>query len=234
MSVVLVLIATGPEYRQFAGPLLESAERFLVPHQTLLFTDAPKDFRGWRVRAADLGYPMTTLLRYHLILSESVALARFDHIFYCDIDMLFVDAVSEAEILSDGITATLHPGWIHRPHAAQFEERPESAAHVDVRSLSHNGLHYYCGGFVGGSSPAFLAMAEQIRRQVECDVKKGLIARWHDESHLNRYLCDHPPARSLSPSFCYPPETRRAYYRGIWQGRDYEPKLMCLEKPWRR
>jgi hypothetical protein len=35
------------------------------------------------------------------------------------------------------------------------------------------------------------------------DEKKGIIALWHDESHLNRYILD-KKYKLVSPSYCYP------------------------------
>ena len=65
---------------------------------------------------------------------------------------------------------------------------------------------YYAGGFNGGTPAAFLTLAETLATAIARDRAAGITARWHDESHLNRYLVDHPPTVSLSPSYCYPEE----------------------------
>lgn len=41
-------------------------------------------------------------------------------------------------------------------------------------------------------------------RAVAEDETNGLVAVWHDESHWNRYLLDHPPDVELPPSYCSP------------------------------
>ena len=46
-------------------------------------------------------------------------------------------------------------------------------------------------------------MAGNLRDAIEADRQNGLMAVWHDESHLNRYLHAHPPKR-LTPAYCYP------------------------------
>lgn len=110
--------------------------------------------------------------------------------------MRFVAQVTEDEIFSQGITATEHPGYVGERGTP--ETNPKSTAFVPyVRT-------YFCGGFNGGSVKAFLATAQLIRMRIEIDKQNGITAVWHDESHLNRYLFDNPPAKILSPAFCYP------------------------------
>ena len=57
---------------------------------------------------------------------------------------------------------------------------------------------------------------------MEADLADGIIARWHDESQLNRYLLDaQDPVRLLSPAFCRPEG---------WTGFPYEPAFLVREK----
>lgn len=228
----LVVIATGAAYRQHAKAFIESAKRFFIPHDVVLFTDNPSEFDvAVKIERPALGYPRATLMRYEAMDAVSATLARYDHIFYSDADMLFVAPVTGEEILSEGITATEHPGYVGL-HGTP-ETNPRSTAYLPTTRT------YFCGGFNGGTSSAFLQMAKTIRAAVDTDAAHGLMAVWHDESHLNRYLYDYPPARILSPSFCYPQGEYEVgkgngYYGQIWHraGRqDIVPKLIALDKP---
>ncbi len=222
MNTALILIATGAQYHQYVRPLLESADKHFVPHETVLFTDSTEDFGVTKFWQRDLGYPLATLTRYHIFLKQKAYLEKFDYIFYSDIDMLFVGNVGH-EIFADGITATLHAGYVNNNLInAPLERNPQSAAYL-VQTNS-----YYCGGFNGGTRAAYFTMAENIRRDVEVDLHKGIVAVWHDESYLNKYLAVHPPAKILSPSYCYP-ETNLEYYKTIWKS-DYVPRLLALTK----
>lgn len=213
MNTALLLIATGEKYWKYAEPLIESARKFFVPHETILFTDCPDslgaDFHAYQKNS---GFPETTLKRYHTFLGLRDFLERdFSNLFYVDIDALFVQPVGE-EIFSNGITATLHQN--QNPYDL-LEERPESTAYLKTVK------EYYCGGFNGGTSTAFLDMARAIQAAVDKDAENGLIARWHDESYLNKYLSIHPPAKVLTSDYCYPePELDKAG----------SPKIVCLEK----
>jgi histo-blood group ABO system transferase len=44
-------------------------------------------------------------------------------------------------------------------------------------------------------------MAESINLNIEEDLRNGIIAVWHDESHINRFLLDNPPSLILEPPF---------------------------------
>lgn len=222
-KIVLILISTGDRYWQYIQPMIDSAKTFFLPHDVLLFTDCEKQFNVARqVMKSAQGFPRETLLRYHTMLTQKDYLASFDFVFYADVDMLFVDKVCYCDILGDGLTATLHPGFAHG-QPPPFENNPASRAYLRQSS------HYFCGGFNGGKSLEYLKLAETCRMNIDYDLNRGIIARWHDESHLNRYLYEHPPIRILSPSYCYP-ETNVEYYKRLWKGITYKPILLALSK----
>ena len=52
-------------------------------------------------------------------------------------------------------------------------------------------LCYFAGGFLGGRTPEFVHLARAIRAAVDADDARELVAVWHDESHLNKYLAQH-------------------------------------------
>jgi histo-blood group ABO system transferase len=166
------------------------------------------------------GWPAATMCRYHVILEQANRLQDATHVFLIDADMRFVAPV-EGEILAP-LVATSHPGYVGR--RGTYETRPTSAAHVE----ENEGTTYFCGGFVGGERREFLAVAEAIRAGVDADAASDITAIWHDESHLNRHLIDHPPDVVLSPSYCYP-EDDRYYIRNVWPQR-YEPKIAAIRK----
>jgi len=228
MNTALVLIATGKVYWQFIEPFLASADQYFVPHDTFLFTDAPRNFGVNQIKINNLGYPRATLKRYHIFLSQKEWLSYYDYIFYCDIDMLFVNRVG-SEVFSHGLTATRHAGFLDDDYGAYLEDNPRSKAYTDKL------VHYYAGGFNGGTSGSFLHMAETISHNVDLDSSNGIVAKWHDESHLNRYLLEHPPAKILSHAYCYPEgsDATRKHYRERWKvewGEDVLPRIIALEK----
>jgi Glycosyltransferase family 6 len=230
MSVALVVIATGKKYHQYIDPLLESAREYFVPHTPILWTDALGIHKAFQFYLENEGYPNTTLHRYHTLLKNKEALATYDYIYYVDVDMRFISSVKEEDVFSNGITATLHPGYTDL--VGTPERRPESKAYIPPTADNQ----YFCGGFIGGTAEAFLTMSECIASAVEEDTKNGIKAIWNDESHSNRFLYYNPPARILDPSYCYPESEYLhpgGYYSAIWRmgGRvNITPKLLALDK----
>jgi FkbM family methyltransferase len=80
---------------------------------------------------------------------------------------------------------------------------------------------------------------QEMAAEIDADLKRGVIAQWHDESHWNAYLAKEPPQVSLPPPYCWgepegcPPGTRilalakdhAAYRQGGADPRDLLPTL---------
>lgn len=231
VKIALIVIATGEKYWKYADELILSAEKFMPYHRTFLFTDQTYknfDYRFFEnplrlIEHPDLGFPRATLMRYHAIMSQAYELQDYDQIFYCDADMRFVAPVAEDDICSNGITATLHPGYAMRTPSAYISLENNSKSTAYQTNLSH----YFCGGFNGGKTQSFLTMSAILSRNIDIDEEHGIMAKWHDESHLNRYLFVNPPAKILTPSFCYPENYDGGYG---WKPDAYQPILLALNK----
>ena len=221
-NVGLLIVATG-KYIQFVQPLINSARKhFCVNHNVtyFIFTDGQLDPAPDIIiaRAEKLGWPRDTLMRIPTYFKYRDLLIDMDYLFATDADMLFVDSVGD-EILSDRV-ATQHPGFVGR--RGTYERNRKSTAYVQPQE----GAHYFAGGFNGGSRDEFLKMAKTITENIMNDLAIGMIALWHDESHINRYFIDNPPTCILSPSYCY------SMNLGATNGRrlPYEPRLIALDK----
>ncbi len=219
-KIGLLVIATG-KYSRFLPDLFMSADRyFMIKHNVtkFVFTDNPDVVSNTTVVIPHIHepWPNPTLKRYHAFNKHFSILKKMDYLFYCDADMLFVDTIG-SEILPDTKTemvATEHPGF-YGGRRGTYETNPDSSAYVS----DNEGSIYFAGGFNGGTSQAFLQMSTVIQQQIDKDMDKGIIAVWHDESHLNRYLIDNPP-KVLTPSYCYPER---------WT-LPFEKKLLALDK----
>jgi hypothetical protein len=229
MKTALLVIATGERYHQYINPLLLSARTYFVPHMPIVWSDRRYDIPELpRFYKENEGFPLTTLHRYHTFLEQRRTLECYDYLYYVDVDMEFVAPVTEDEIFADGIVATEHPGYLGLNGTP--EKNPESSAYCPIVR------NYVCGGFNGGTTEAFLKMAENIVAGIDQDTKKGIKAVWNDESFLNRYIFENPPAKLLTPSYCFPESEYRqpgGYYSAIWAaaGRTgIVPKLLALDK----
>lgn len=188
MSVALVTVVSGEAYERYAANMFASAFEFFGPDPVVAHIALPGR-EGW---------PDATLYRYHVLLENDIALRGFDYVYMVDADMMFVAPCGD-EILGK-VVATLHPGYIGKASKQLPLERNQKSS-----AFCLSGDRYYCGGFVGGETHHFLNLAARIREGVDRDDEiNGVVAQWHDESHLNAALSVVPPTVTLSPSYCYP------------------------------
>ncbi len=181
-------------------------------------------------------WPMPTLMRYHTFLQQEETLAKYDYIFYCDVDMMFVDVVGD-EILGDGITTGVNPMyWLDKSMWPPYEPNPQSAAYIPRpgRVIEDEGKPrfqpiYYAGGFQGGKADVWIKAMKQMKKMIDKDLTQNYIPIWNEESIFNRYLFENPPAIVLNPSYIYPDSLIKEYYEPRWN-RSYQPKLVTLTK----
>jgi histo-blood group ABO system transferase len=227
MKICILNIATN-KYIQFVESLLDSIEEnFLNGHEisALVFTDHEIEESSENVRIVKIDHepwPIPTLKRYHYFMKEEEYISQFDYCFYLDVDMRIVGKVGD-EILGD-LVATQHPGfWFKNHNEFSYERRPKSTAYIPY----DEGKMYYAGGFNGGKPEHFLKMSKTIVDNIEKDFENNLIAVWHDESHMNRYLLNNPPTVELTPSYCYPEAVE--HNPTAWNV-PFEPKILALDK----
>lgn len=224
MKICILTIATN-KYIQFVERLYNNLEEnFLNGHELecLLFTEHDVETSD-NVHVSKIDHepwPMPTLKRYNYFIKEKELISKYDYCFYFDVDMGIVGKVGD-EVLGD-LVATMHPYQSFYPKEERsYDRNPNSLAYVPP---GEEGEFYYAGGFNGGSTKRFLEMAEVIAERVNTDLENGVIALWHDESQMNRYLIDNPPTLSLTPSYCFAEEQmNNSQY-------PYEPKIIALKK----
>ena len=201
MKICILTIATN-KYIQFVGELYNNIEEnFLNGHeiQGLLFTEhdveTSDNIKVSKIEHED--WPIPTLKRYNYFMQEKEYISQFDYCYYFDVDMSIVDEVGD-EVLED-LVATMHPYQSFYPKGDRsYDRNPKSLAYVKP---GDEGPNYYAGGFNGGKTEKFLEMAEILADRVTKDLENDVIALWHDESQMNRYLIDNPPTVSLTPSY---------------------------------
>jgi hypothetical protein len=194
MSTALIITCTGDYCQLFLRDLIREAHEYF-PADILLFTDAALRYDVKRqVYVPHLGWPQVMLMRYGLITSEADWLRRYDQTFYLDVDMSIRRPIG-SEIFSDGITATAHHCF---PTGGPFESNPASTAYVSPECQRQ----YFVGAFWGGKTSAVLEMARVCHKYTLTDMSRQRTALWYDESYLNRYMAEYPPAKVLSTSYC--------------------------------
>ncbi|MBQ8293833.1 MAG: glycosyltransferase [Alphaproteobacteria bacterium] len=200
-KVAILYIALG-RYIVFWKDFFESCQANLSPcekHYFIWTDNTDFDYSDIPnvtvIPAQKRGWPYDTLLRFEMFLGMEKELKKFDYIYFFNANFQFVAPVDLAEITPrewhDGLVAGSHPGrrgdvLAGNPDLFGYERRPESTAYVPFGK----GKDYVCGAFNGGTSAAFLTMCQVLAKNVQIDLKNGIVARVDDESHLNAYLID--------------------------------------------
>ncbi len=174
-----------------------------------------------------LDWPEATLSRFEFFSANPNKLAE-DCLIYLDADMEIVSPITRNHInycLDEDVLLVDHPGF-YRPQGilnkallyfrnpkmllsdvllrlkygelGNWETRRESSAFL-TRSARKN---YVCGGTWMASRQSFLEISSKLAEATSADRSSGIIAKWHDESHLNRLQGESDFSR-LPPSWCF-------------------------------
>lgn len=185
---------------------------------------------NWRIKIAYVEHqewPFPTLYKFKHILQHSGLLSG-NLIWHLDADMLFADSGIVEELsqysLEDKMIFVSHPGYFRPKGFKKFtfylfnpvillqdakstlKEGGIGTWESNRRSLAYvarqNRRKYVCGGSWGGNRDLLLGFLRIISDRVETDYQSGLIARFHDESHINWYAANYE-YKMLTPSYCF-------------------------------
>lgn len=213
--IAVLYICTG-KYIVFWEEFYRSFERnFLTKSQVeyYVFTDAEwlygeeSHTNIHRIHQENLGWPGNTLFRFRMFVRIREELEAFDYVFFFNANALCRQQVTEEEFLpvDQDLLVVQHPGY-YRSSAWKmpYERRKVSSARIP----RGRGRDYVYGAVNGGKAKAFLKMAAELDKEITQDYEKGVIAKWHDESHLNHYIWVHGNYKLLTPAYAYPENYR--------------------------
>jgi hypothetical protein len=193
-----------------------------------------------------LDWPLPTLLRYSLLQSVSGVITG-TNIMYIDADMLFVSPVGKKDLMflnsNSKIKLIMHPGFyrdtglnlmifylknlkfvlkdlklkIRYGAIGTWETNKKSCAYV--KRLKRK--KYVCGGIWFGEKQSILEMCHELAERISVDYSQNLIAKFHDESHLN-WFASRSSFILLNPELCFD--------KTYPQLSKLRPKIIAVEK----
>lgn len=210
-SIGILYICTGP-YILFWKDFYESfEEKFLPGYQKkyFVFTDADTVYEQENefvkvIKIEPQPWPLITLFRFSTFLKVEEDLQKCDYLMFSNANMVCDDIITPEEFLprdNEILSVTSHPGYYGKSIINfPYERSKKSTAYIPWNC----GHDYVIGAMFCGRSEAFIKMSKTLKRNIEEDLKKNVIAKWHDESQLNRYIVNKPGIRVLEPMYCYP------------------------------
>lgn len=165
----------------------------------------------------DRGFIYNVSAKSEFICSIAATLKeKYDYIFFLNGNFKFVEPIYSEEVVpgeeNGYLTALSFDFYKERvPDELPYDRNPECHAFIP----QGQGSRYYQGGFYGGRTAELLQMSEWIMTNIQEDLKRKIIARWHDESYVNRYLKDRNP-RILNETYAYVEGlTKPCHYKNI-------------------
>lgn len=196
-----------PNFREHFLPDCDRTFFVFTDASSIDYEDQP-DVRRFEQQA--LPWPYSTMQRFDAFLSQAEALADYDYLFFANANLHCLRDVTAGELLPDAakgqeLTVVCHlPYYGRNPIFHPYERRRTCRAGIPYNC----GTWYVAGGINGGTSGAFLEMCRELKARTDEDLQRGIIARCHDESQLNRLVAECPERfRILPPEYCTPEET---------------------------
>lgn len=220
--VGVLYICTGP-YSIFWKDFYISFEKNFIKNykkKYFVFTDAHQIYgensKNVRIISIkNLPWPLITLLRFSLFLSIEQELKDCDYLMFSNANMICGNEVLPDEFLpseSEILSVVQHPGYINsKKYNFPYERNKKSKAYIPWSC----GNIYVIGAMYCGTRDSFLEMSRKLCYRINEDLKNNYIAKWHDESHLNRYILG-KNVRVLSPVYCYPYGVPLKYQKKIY------------------
>lgn len=154
------------------------------------------------IREKDYGWPGNTLYRFRMFTKIVDEIAKSDYTYFFNANACFVKPISEELIPRDGNNLIMAQHFKMQglnPIEYTYDRNKKSKAYVPWG----NGRDYVQACFIGGTGKEIAKMSTELAKNIEIDDNNGVIAKWHDESHVNHYIID--KKYTLLPySYVYP------------------------------
>lgn len=202
MKLGIIYLATG-EYHKFWREFYMTCERYFcldIEKGYEIFTDTPEEFEIYNDKNIclhkidDLGWIVNTSYKSKYICNIRVELLKYDYVFYINSNFLFTAPIYAKEILPDAsddyLTALSFDHYLQVDvENYPYDRQPESLAYIPIGQ----GKRYFQGGFYGGRTREMLLLSDWCCEAIAQDFNRKIIARFHDESYINRYMLDKQP-----------------------------------------
>lgn len=210
MRLAILYVCTG-KYNQFFEGFYESSERNLLKDMEktyFVWTDDEtlaangKNVKVYHKECA--GFPADSLFKFEMFLQAEQDLKEYDYVYFFNANTEIRLPIG-MDFLPDetGLVAARWP-VVEKRNVLFFpyERNKKSLAYIPPFKPPYN---YYMGGLNGGRTKEYLSMARILAINIRKDYDNGIIARFHDESHINAYLRENP-CKILDTSYNMPEE----------------------------
>jgi len=225
MEIGILYICTW-KYDVFWKDFYISCEKYFLKDYEkhyFVFTDSEKIYDEennkniHKFYQKNLWWPDNTLLRFHIFLSQEKKLKKMDYLFFFNANLEIKKEIWE-EFLpkKEWLLVVKHPWYYNRPiNKYTYERNKKSTAYISNTKWKV----YVQWALNWWKTKDFLNMCKNLSQNIDTDKSNWIIAKWHDESHLNKYILNHK-YKLLDPSYLYPE----------WWNIPFECKILIRDK----
>lgn len=207
-NIKIFTIATN-NYKNFLNSFLNSFGSLFLPNYEKEFHVFIDDINYisdseylFKYKVKHEKWPFITLNRYKFISELAPKIENDDLCIFADIDLEIVRPIDTFHV--DKLFGVNHPGNYYVDNIISLEDNPNSLAYVDKSKLPDD-YQYIQGCFWGGTGECFLKLINCLYNNTRLDYENNVVAKWHDESHLNKYLIENFNDFTILPSsFAFP------------------------------
>ncbi|MDD3645905.1 MAG: family 6 glucosyltransferase [Candidatus Gracilibacteria bacterium] len=229
MKIGILYMCSG-KYEKFFDGFYESSKRLFLTDKEkhyFVFTDSKRLLEQYGnnkditfIEQRTLGWPIHTLFRFWMFRSIKEQLLNYDFLVFFNANFVFLEKIGD-EFLPNGrnekLIAGLHAWFYNKPSFLYpYDRNRKSSAYIPYWKRGK----YYQGSLNGGFTNDYLNLIETCFNNIQTELNKNVIAKWFDESHLNKYLLGRSDVKSLDVSYNYPEGSNLPF----------KPKIMLLNK----
>ena len=209
LKIGILFTATG-KYFDFFDQFFRSIEtNFLKGYSKtyFLFTDLdPHQFPSniKVIKISFLGFPGDTLQRYHRYVSieRMIKKNKIDVVYHLDVDLNAVNVGAGILPEKKRPLIAVNASEVNKENFMDYEEtNSDSTAFADVKGRFES---YVTGAVQGGFTNQYLKACKEMVKNIDLDEEKGIVAKYHDQSHWNKYFRKHKSKfKLLGQNYCW-------------------------------
>lgn len=229
---IWILYMCSWKYEKFFDNFYESSKKFFLVNKKkhyFLFTDSTRLFEKYKdytditfIEQKSLWWPIHTLFRFWMFRNIKEQLNKFDFLVFFNANFKFLSNVNEDFLpnwKNERLIAWLHGWFYNKPRFLfPYSRNKKSTAYIPYWKK----WKYYQWSLNGWYTEDYLKLIETCFNNINIDLNKNIIAKWYDESHLNKYLNGRTDVKALDVSYNYPE----------WSNLSFTPKMILLDKWW--
>lgn len=229
---IWILYMCSWKYEKFFDWFYESSKKFFLKNHEkhyFVFTESKRLLNEyWEsknitfIEQKTLWWPIHTLFRFWMFRQIKDKLHEYDFLVFFNANVVFKKEINDDFLPNwkdEKLLACLH-GWLYNKpfFMYPYDRNFKSTAYIPY----YKKWKYYQWSINGWFTKDYLLLIEKCFENINIDLNNNIIAKWYDESHLNKYLIWRKDVKILDVSYNYPE----------WSKLPFDIKIMLIDKRW--